>query len=89
VRARRSSWLKWTPPRIPKIDIESKCEEIGEPWSPVDLATVNDQAIRMALFHGERTHALEYAFTEKEIELFLSLVSYDSFLEELQICPIL
>ncbi len=40
-------------PRIPKIDIEAKCEEIGEPWSPVDLATVNDQVIRMALFHGE------------------------------------
>lgn len=40
-------------PWIPKIGIETKCEEIGEPWSPVDLATVNDQVIRMALFHGE------------------------------------
>ena len=40
-------------PRIPTIDIEARCGEIGEPWSPVDLATVNDQVIRMALFHGE------------------------------------
>ncbi len=40
-------------PQISKVDIEAKCEEIDEPWSPVDLATVNDQVVRMALFHGE------------------------------------
>ena len=40
-------------PKIPKVDIEAKCEEIDEPWSPVDLAKVNNQVIRMALFHGE------------------------------------
>jgi hypothetical protein len=51
---------------IPRIDIEAKCEEIGEPWSPVDLATVNDQVIRMALFHGE----YHWHRHEEEDELF-------------------
>lgn len=35
------------------IDIDKRCRDITEPWSPVDLATVNDQVVRMALFHGE------------------------------------
>ena len=53
-------------PWIPKIDIEAKLEEIGEPWSPVDLARVNDQVIRMALFHGE----YHWHRHEEEDELF-------------------
>ena len=40
-------------PHIGKVDIETKCEEIDEPWSPIDLATVNDQVVRMTLFHGK------------------------------------
>jgi len=53
-------------PWIPKIDIEARWEEIEEPWSPVDLATVNDQIIRMALFHGE----YHWHRHEEEDELF-------------------
>ena len=53
-------------PGIPVIDIEARCGEIGEPWSPVDLATVNDQVIRMALFHGE----YHWHRHEEEDELF-------------------
>lgn len=52
------------PQGIPKVDIDAKCEEIDEPWSPVDLATVNDQVVRMALFLGE------YHRHEGEDELF-------------------
>ncbi len=53
-------------PKIPKVDIEAKCEEIDEPWSPVDLAIVNDQVIRMALFLGE----YHWHRHEEEDELF-------------------
>ena len=48
--------------RISKVNIEARYGEIEEPWSPVDLAEVNDQVIRMAFFHGEyhwHRHELE------------------------------
>ena len=38
---------------IPTVDIDETCSKIDEPWSPVDLARVNDQVVRMALFHGK------------------------------------
>ena len=39
---------------IPKIIIEQKIKEIdGRPWHPLEVARVNDQAIRIALFKGE------------------------------------
>jgi mannose-6-phosphate isomerase-like protein (cupin superfamily) len=41
------------PRGIPVIDVESKCGEIDEPWSPIEVARVNDQVVRMALFLGE------------------------------------
>jgi len=54
------------PLKIGVVGIDSKCEEIQEPWSPVDLATVNDQVVRMALFHGE----YHWHRHEEEDELF-------------------
>lgn len=38
---------------ISVIDVESKCGEIDEPWSPIEVARVNDQVVRMALCLGE------------------------------------
>lgn len=39
---------------IPIINLENKIKEIGgKPWSPVDVAKVNDQVIRLALLKGE------------------------------------
>ena len=39
---------------IPAIDLEQKIEQIdGKPYSPVEVARVNDQVIRMALADGE------------------------------------
>ncbi|MCW4049423.1 MAG: cupin domain-containing protein [Candidatus Bathyarchaeota archaeon] len=38
---------------IPVLDIEEKIKEIVDPWTPIDVAYVNDQVIRMALFHGK------------------------------------
>lgn len=38
---------------IPVIDVGENAAEITEPWSPVDVAYINDQVIRLALFHGE------------------------------------
>ena len=51
---------------IPKQTISKKIKEInGKPWSPVDIAKVNDQAVRLALFEGEyhwHTHKNEDEF---------------------------
>ncbi len=38
---------------IPKINLESKIKEIDEPWSPIEVARMNDQVVRMALLEGE------------------------------------
>jgi len=38
---------------IPKINLEEKIKEIKKPWSPIEVARVNDQVIRMALLEGE------------------------------------
>jgi mannose-6-phosphate isomerase-like protein (cupin superfamily) len=38
---------------IPTINLEDKVKEIDKPWSPIDVARVNDQVVRMALFDGE------------------------------------
>ncbi|KPK63707.1 mannose-6-phosphate isomerase [candidate division WOR_3 bacterium SM23_42] len=35
------------------INLEDKIKEIRKPWSPVDIARVNDQVVRMALIKGE------------------------------------
>ncbi|MBI5065149.1 cupin domain-containing protein [Candidatus Woesearchaeota archaeon] len=39
---------------MPVINLKQKIKEIGgKPYSPVDVARVNDQVVRMALFDGE------------------------------------
>ena len=38
---------------IAKINLEEKAAEIDKPWSPVDIARVNDQVVRMAMIEGE------------------------------------
>ncbi len=39
---------------ISKIQLKEKMKEInGRAWFPVEVAKVNDQAVRMALFKGE------------------------------------
>jgi mannose-6-phosphate isomerase-like protein (cupin superfamily) len=38
---------------IATIDLEEIIETIDRPWSPVNVAQVNDQVARMALFQGE------------------------------------
>jgi mannose-6-phosphate isomerase-like protein (cupin superfamily) len=34
------------------IHLSEKIKEITEPWSPIDLAIVNDHVVRLALFDG-------------------------------------
>ena len=38
---------------ITVVDVGEKAGELADPWLPVELAFVNDQVIRIALFHGE------------------------------------
>jgi mannose-6-phosphate isomerase-like protein (cupin superfamily) len=38
---------------IPVISLEDKVKEIDKPWSPIEVARVNDQVVRMALLDGE------------------------------------
>lgn len=57
----------FTSQMISKILIENKIKELaGKPWFPLDVARVNDQAVRLALFKGDyRWH------THEEDEFFL------------------
>ena len=38
---------------IQKIKLEDKIKEIDKPWTPVEVAKVNDQVVRMGLIDGE------------------------------------
>lgn len=35
------------------INLEQKAAAIDQPWSPIEIARVNDQVVRMALVEGE------------------------------------
>ena len=37
---------------IQPVNLRERIGEISEPWSPVTLARVNDQIVRLALFEG-------------------------------------
>ena len=49
------------------IDLEEKIGVIKKPWSPIDIAYINDQVIRVAIFHGE----YHWHKHDDEDELFL------------------
>lgn len=38
---------------IPTINLEDKIKQIDKPWSPIEVARVNDQVARMSLLEGE------------------------------------
>ncbi len=38
---------------IAKINLEEKAAESDKPWSPIDIARVNDHVVRMAMIEGE------------------------------------
>lgn len=38
---------------ITKVNLKEKAAEIDKPWSPIDIARVNDQVVRMAMIEGE------------------------------------
>lgn len=37
---------------IPIVNLQDRMNQIDRPWSPVDIARVNDQVVRMALLEG-------------------------------------
>ncbi len=49
------------------ISIADAIQQITQSWSPVELARVNDQVVRIALFEGE----YHWHVHENEDELFL------------------
>ena len=46
-----------------KFNIESVVKNITKPWTPVNLATFNNQVLRVALFKGEY-HKHSHSFAE-------------------------
>ena len=38
---------------ISTINLRDKAKEIDQPWSPIEVARVNDQIVRMSLLKGE------------------------------------
>lgn len=38
---------------IAKVNLKEKAAEIDKPWSPIDIARVNDQVVRMGMIEGE------------------------------------
>lgn len=38
---------------IPTINLEDKIKQIDKPWSPIEVARVKDQVVRMSLVKGE------------------------------------
>ena len=38
---------------ITRIRIKEKAGDLNKPWAPVEIARVNNQVVRMALFDGE------------------------------------
>lgn len=37
---------------IPIVNLQDEMNQIDRPWSPMDIARVNDQVVRMALLEG-------------------------------------
>jgi len=54
---------------IPVINLQESMDAIAQPWSPVDVASVNDQVVRLALIEGE----YHWHKHSKEDELFYVL----------------
>jgi len=38
---------------IPIVNLQERMKHIDQPWSPVDVARVNDQVVRMAWIEGQ------------------------------------
>ena len=38
---------------ISTVNLDEKAKGISKPWSPIEVARVNDQVVRMALLEGE------------------------------------
>jgi len=38
---------------IPTINLSDKIKLISKPWSPIEVAKLNDQVVRIALYDGE------------------------------------
>src|SRR3989338_2581965 len=36
-----------------KVNLQNKMKAIRKPWTPIDIARVNNQVVRMALFKGK------------------------------------
>ncbi|MFQ5886280.1 MAG: hypothetical protein ACE5II_03490, partial [Anaerolineae bacterium] len=38
---------------IPTINLEDAIKQVDKPWSPIEVARVNDQVVRISLLKGE------------------------------------
>lgn len=63
---------------LPLLNIDAKIRQLSKPWSPIELARVNDHVVHLALFEGEypkgfHTHEYDELFFVYKGEIIIQM----------------